>query len=85
MNLLVMSSEVENGAAGEAATWTGRLEAEQTGSERITSLDFPTAEIARDSSAALRSARNDNWLEEAFELRVSSFIRHSSLVIRHYV
>jgi D-amino-acid oxidase len=34
----VMSSEVENGAAGEAATWTGRPEAEQTGSERITSL-----------------------------------------------
>ena len=85
MNLLVMSSEVANGAAWEAATWTGRPEAEQTGSERITSLDFPTAEMARDPSTALRSARNDNWLEEAFELRVSSFIRHSSLVIRHYV
>jgi D-amino-acid oxidase len=26
-------SEVENGAAGEAATWTGRPEAERTGSE----------------------------------------------------
>jgi hypothetical protein len=34
----VMSSEVENGAAGEAATWTGRPVAERTGSERITSL-----------------------------------------------
>jgi D-amino-acid oxidase len=34
----VMSSEVENGAAGEAATWTGRPEAERTRSERITSL-----------------------------------------------
>jgi D-amino-acid oxidase len=34
----VMSSEVKNGAAGEAATWTGRPEAERTGSERITSL-----------------------------------------------
>jgi len=33
----VMSSEVENGAAGEAATWTGRPKAERTGSERITS------------------------------------------------
>ena len=54
-------------------------------SEVDTSLGFPTAEIARDSSTALRSARNDNRLEEAFELRVSSFIRHSSLVIRHYV
>jgi D-amino-acid oxidase len=34
----VMSSEVENGAAGEAASWIGRPEAERTGSERITSL-----------------------------------------------
>ena len=34
----VMSSEVENGAVGEAATWTGRPVAERTGSERITSL-----------------------------------------------
>jgi len=34
----VMSSEVENGAAGETATWTGRPEAERRGSERITSL-----------------------------------------------
>jgi len=33
-----MSSEVENGAAGEAATWTGRPVAERTGRERITSL-----------------------------------------------
>ena len=33
----VISSEVENGAAGEAATWTGRPEAERTGSERIKS------------------------------------------------
>jgi D-amino-acid oxidase len=35
----VIPSEVENGAAGEAATWTGRPEAERTGSERITSLE----------------------------------------------
>jgi D-amino-acid oxidase len=34
----VISSEVDNGAAGEAATWTGRPEVERTGSERITSL-----------------------------------------------
>jgi hypothetical protein len=32
-----LPSEVENGAAGEAATWTGRPEAERTGSERIKS------------------------------------------------
>jgi D-amino-acid oxidase len=34
----VMSSEVENGATGKPATWTGRPEAERTGNERITSL-----------------------------------------------
>jgi len=31
--------EVENGAAREAATWTGRPEAERTGSQRIKSLE----------------------------------------------
>ena len=36
----VIPSAVENGAAGEAATWTGRPEAERTGSERIKSLEF---------------------------------------------
>jgi D-amino-acid oxidase len=36
----VIPSEIENGAAGEAATWTGRPEAERTGSERIKSLAF---------------------------------------------
>ena len=33
----VISSEVENGAAREAATWTGRPQAERAGSERIKS------------------------------------------------
>ena len=33
----VIPSDVENGAAGEAATWTGRPEAERTGRERIKS------------------------------------------------
>jgi D-amino-acid oxidase len=42
----VMSNEVENGAAGEAATWTRRLKAEQTGSERITSLNGRSASFA---------------------------------------
>src|SRR5439155_19713048 len=36
--LFVIPSVVENGAAGEAATSTGRLKAERTGSERIKSL-----------------------------------------------
>jgi len=34
----VRSNEVENGATGKAATWTGRPEAKRTGGERITSL-----------------------------------------------
>jgi D-amino-acid oxidase len=38
-SLSVILSEVENGAAREAATWTGRPEAERTGGERITSLE----------------------------------------------
>ena len=36
----VIPSGAENGAAGEAATWTGRPEAERTGSERIKSREF---------------------------------------------
>jgi hypothetical protein len=36
--MAVIPSEVENGAAWEAATWTGRLKAERMGSERIKSL-----------------------------------------------
>jgi D-amino-acid oxidase len=35
----VIPSEVENGAAGEAATWRGRPKPERMGSERITSLE----------------------------------------------
>jgi D-amino-acid oxidase len=36
----VIPSEIENGAAGEAATWTGRTKAERTGGERIKSREF---------------------------------------------
>ena len=49
--MAVRSSEVENGAAWEAATWTGRLKAERVGSERIKSLD--ASEGARDVSTSL--------------------------------
>ena len=37
--LFVIPSEVENGAARKAATWTGGPKTEQTESERIKSLD----------------------------------------------
>ena len=39
-SLRVNSVTVENGAAGEAATWTGRPKAERTGGEQIKSLDL---------------------------------------------
>jgi len=35
--MVVIPIGVENGAAGEAATWTGRPEAERTANERIKS------------------------------------------------
>jgi D-amino-acid oxidase len=35
----VIPSEVENGVAGEATTWTGSAKGERTGSERIKSLE----------------------------------------------
>ena len=53
-------NEVENGAAGEAATLTGRVKAERTGSERIKSLDISLdTRLSRDPSTSLRSAQND--------------------------
>src|SRR5262249_55492536 len=52
----VIPSAVENGAAGEAATWTGRPEVERTGSERIKSRRGPISSFAESfDSAALRS------------------------------
>ena len=51
MSFRAKRSEVENGAAGEAATSTGRLKAERTGSERIKSLAVWIKN--RDSSTSL--------------------------------
>ncbi len=49
--MATIPSEVENGAAGQAATWTGRPRAERAGSERIKSLD--ASEKAKDVSTSL--------------------------------
>jgi lipoate-protein ligase A len=49
--MAVIPSGVENEAAWEAATWTGRPKAERVGSERIKSLD--DSERARDVSTLL--------------------------------
>jgi lipoate-protein ligase A len=51
----VIPSGVENGAAREAATSTGRPKAERAGSERIKSLD--ASQAARDVSASLDMTR----------------------------
>src|SRR5207302_9508571 len=51
--LFVIPSEVENGAAGEAATSTARPKAERTGSERIKSLTVVS--LANPEMSRLRS------------------------------
>ncbi len=68
----VIPSEVENGAAGEAATWTGRPEAERTGSERIKSRCAGFKVSPRDSStpAYAGSAQDDHCFASGFSLRV---------------
>src|SRR5205814_4474630 len=54
--LIVMSSEVENRAAREAARWTGKPDAERRGRERIISLDTSGVKC---NQRFLDSARND--------------------------
>jgi D-amino-acid oxidase len=69
----VIPSEVENGAAGEAATWTGRPEAERTGSERIKSQCAKFKVSPRDPStppAYAGSAQDDHCFASGFSLRV---------------
>jgi hypothetical protein len=74
-NLTVVPSEVENGVAWEAATWTGRPEAERTGSERIKSrgeTDEQFRGILRLRFASLR-----------MKIGHSDFVIISSFVIRN--
>jgi hypothetical protein len=74
-NLSVIPSEVENGVAWEAATWTGRPEAERTGSERIKSRGETEKQfhgILRLRFASLRMTTG-----------YSCFVIISSFVIRH--
>jgi D-amino-acid oxidase len=66
----VIPSEVENGAAGEVATWTGRPEAERTGSERIKSRRAGIKVSPRDPSTLLRSAQDDYSFTSGFSLTV---------------
>ena len=69
----VIPSEVDNGAAGEAATWTGRPEAERTGSERIKSRGAKFKFSPRDPStgpAYAGSAQDDHCFASGFSLRV---------------
>jgi len=74
-NLTVVPSEVENGVAGEAATWMGRPQAERMGSQRIKSggeTDEQFLWILRLRFASLRMT-----------IGYSDFVIISSFVIRH--
>jgi|GEM_PF-2552099 len=77
-NLTVVPSEIENGAAGYAATWTGRPQAERTGSERIKSR----VEIEKLFRGILRlrfASRRMTIVYSGFVIISSFVIRHSSL------
>jgi D-amino-acid oxidase len=70
---VVIPSEVENGAAGEAATWMARPEAERTGSERIKSRRAGFTISPRGPStppASAGSAQDDHCFASGFSLRV---------------
>jgi D-amino-acid oxidase len=69
----VIPSEVENGTAGEAATWTGRPEAERTGSERIKSRGAGFKVSPRDPSTPpsyAGPAQDYHCFASGFSLRV---------------
>jgi D-amino-acid oxidase len=69
----VIPSEVENGAAGEAATWTGRPQAERAGRERIKSRGIAWKLSSRDpstSTAYAGSAEDDQPFASGFSLLV---------------
>jgi len=77
-NLTVVPSEIENGAAGYAATWTGRPQAKRTGSERIKSR----VEIEKLFRGILRlrfASRRMTIVYSGFVIISSFVIRHSSL------
>jgi hypothetical protein len=76
-NLIGIPSEVENGAAGDAATWTARPQAERTGSERIKSYGHTEKQfrgILRLRFASLRMTVSHSDVV----IVSSSVIRHSS-------
>jgi len=77
-NLTVIPSKVENGAAGEAATWTGRPQAERTGSERIksrgeTEEQFRGILRLRFASLRMTISHSDFVIVSSFVIRPSSF------------
>jgi hypothetical protein len=74
-NLTVVPSEVENGAAGEAATWTGRPQAERTGSERIKSRD--------ETDKQFRGILRLRFASLRMPIDYSDFVIISSFGIRH--
>jgi len=74
-NLSVIPSDVENGAPGEAATWTGRPEAERTGSEHIKSRGKTEQQF--------RGILRLRFASLSMTIGYSDFVIPSSFVIRH--
>ena len=74
----VIPSEVENGAAGEAATWTQTPEAERTETERIKSRRAALRGVRQRPSSPFHFAQDDCL----FGMRARPFLHHPSLVIR---
>jgi hypothetical protein len=77
-NLTVVPSEVENGVAWEAATWTGRPEAERTGSEQIksrgeTEEQFPGILRLRFASLRMTISYSEFAIFSVFGIRHSVF------------
>ena len=75
-NLTIIPSNVENGVAWEAATWTGRPEAERTGSERIKSRS--------ETEEQFRGVLRLRFASLRMTIRYSDFFIVSSFVIRHW-
>jgi hypothetical protein len=78
--LSVIPSEVENGAAREVATWTGRPQAERAESERIKSPGATQTAILGGPSTSLRSAQDDTHND----LAAGGSPRHDNRWIHRY-
>jgi hypothetical protein len=86
MPMAVIPSEGDNGAAREAATWTGGPEAERMGSERIKFREETEEQfrgILRLRGAYPERAKRVEWAPLRMAIRHSDFVIISSFGFRH--